>query len=191
MANTIHTPYTLLLTTYNLTIVPKNDSRCFLSEGIVVKVIKEAIELIKKVEFVGLATADATGKPNSAPKFFLKADDLSVYLIDYAIGRSAANIKANPRVSLSFVDMNSLVGYRLSGNARMVEKGQDYDDCIKELHEKKIDLTAKRVIEGVRKDKTVETYELSLSEDILIYKIDIEEGCGIGLSGEIERENVA
>ncbi len=154
------------------------------------KIITKAIELIKKVEFVVLATADAAGKPNSAPKFVLKAEGLSVYLIDYSIGRTAENIKLNPRVSLSFIEMDSLMGYRLNGSAHLVLSGDIYDNCMNELREKQVDLTSKRVIEGVRKDKTFKTYELSLSADILIYKIDIEEGCVIELSGEIERENV-
>lgn len=154
------------------------------------KIITKAIELIKKVEFVVLATADAAGKPNSAPKFLLKADGLTVYLIDYSIGRTAENIKANPRVSLSFIEMDSLMGYRLNGEARIVRDGGAYDDCMKELREKQVDLTSKRIIEGVRKDRSFKTYELSLSDRILIYKIDIKEGCGIWLSGEIERESV-
>ena len=67
-------------------------------------IIEKALELIKGLEFVELATADKAGKPNSAPKFFLKTNGKIVYLIDYSIGKTAENLKENSKVSLSFLD---------------------------------------------------------------------------------------
>jgi len=157
------------------------------------KVILKALELIRKVEFVEMATADASGKPNSAPKFFLKTEGLSVYLIDYSVGRSAENIRVNPRVALSFIMMDTLTGYRLSGRAEIIRSGDVYNKCLDEMREKAIDLTTKRIIEGVREDKPhkYKAYELEMSGRILIYKINVEEGSEISPRGEIERDKAA
>lgn len=152
------------------------------------QVIKNALELIKAVEFVEVATADETGKPNSAPKFFLKTDGNTIYLIDYSIGKTAENLKMNPRVSLSFIDMNSLFGYRLNGRAEVIKKGKVYDICLKELRAKEIKLTTKRIIEEVRETRTYKAYETDISGHSLVYKITIEEGSEISPGGEIERE---
>ena len=86
-------------------------------------VIKKALELLKAREFVAVATADKVGKPNSAPKLLLKIDGRIVYFIDYSIGRTFENLKVNPEVSLSFIDINSLFGYRLNGKVEIIEEG--------------------------------------------------------------------
>ena len=152
-------------------------------------VIKNALELIKAMEFVAVATADKEGKPNSAPKFFLKTDGKAIYLIDYSIGKTAENLKMNPGVSLSFIDLNSLFGYKLNGKAEIIRKGKVYNECLKELREKEIKLTTKRIIEEVHETKTYKTYETEISEHFLVYKITIEEGSEISPRGKIEREN--
>lgn len=157
------------------------------------KVILKALELMKKAEFVEVASADSSGKPNSAPKFLLKTEGLSVYLIDYSIGRTAENLRSNPRVSISFIMMDSLTGYRLNGKVEVIRSGEVYDQCLNEMREKAIDLTVKRVVEGVREDKPdkYKAYELEMSKQVLIYKVNVEEGCEIGPRGEIERERAA
>ena len=157
------------------------------------KVILKALELIKKVEFVEMATVDASGEPNSVPKFLLKTEGVSIYLIDYSIGRTAENLRDNPSVSISFIMMDSLLGYRMNGKAEIIRSGEVYDKCLNEMREKAIDLTAKRVVDGVHDDKPIKdtAYETEMSKPILLYKIDIEEGCEISPRGEIERENAA
>ena len=152
-------------------------------------VIEKALELLKTREFVAVATADKGGKPNSAPKFVLKVDGRTIYFIDYSIGKTFENIKVNPEVSLSSININSLVGYRLNGKVEIIEKGKIYDECLKELREKEIELSVERIVKGVKDGKPHEEFELEISERFLVYVVKIEEGCEISHRGEIKRED--
>ena len=151
--------------------------------------IEKALKVMKVKEFVQVATADKEGKPNSAPKLLLKIDEGIIYFIDYSIGRTFKNLKINPEVSLSFIDSNSLFGYRLNGRVEIIEKGKIYDKCLKELREKEIGLSAERIVKGVQDGKAHKDFELEMSERFLIYKVKIEEGCEITPRGVIKRES--
>jgi predicted pyridoxine 5'-phosphate oxidase superfamily flavin-nucleotide-binding protein len=153
-------------------------------------VIEEALGVLKAREFVVVATANKGGKPNSAPKLLLKIDGGIVYFIDYSIGKTAENLKVNPEVSLSFIDANSLVGYRLNGKVEIIEKGKIYDECLKELREKEIKLSVERIIKGVQDGKSHKEFELEIPERFLVYKVKIEEGSEISPRGEIKREDI-
>ena len=152
-------------------------------------IIEKALKIMKVREFVTLATADKAGKPNSAPKLLLKTDSGIIYFIDYSIGRTFENLKVNPEVSLSFIDINSLFGYRLNGKVEVIEKGKIYRECLKELREKEVELTAERVIQGVHSGKPHKDFELEIPERFLVYKVKIEEGSEITPRGEIKRES--
>ena len=76
---------------------------------------KKIVELLKSREFVSVATCDFDGRPNAASKFMLRVEGNFIYLVDYFVGRTYRNLGANPRISLSFMDTNSLVGYQLNG----------------------------------------------------------------------------
>src|SRR3989338_2028990 len=95
-----------------------------------------ALNILKNRAFVSVATADKSGNPNAAPKFLLKIDKRFVYLIDYTMGRTAENLKANPKASLSFMDIDNLVGYRIDGHVHLVSKGDEYDEILRELEKK-------------------------------------------------------
>ena len=152
--------------------------------------IKKIIDCLKSREFVSVATCDFDGKPNAAPKLILKLDNSFVYLIDYAIGRTWINLQSNPRVSLSFTDTDTLNGYQLNGKVELIKSGPVYNQMLEELHQKKIDLVTKRVIEGILRGKKHENFELAIPDKFVIFKIHIEEVVEIGLQGQISREKV-
>jgi len=152
-------------------------------------VIEKALAFLKEREFVAVATADKVGKPNSAPKLLLKIDGKIAYFIDYSIGKTAENIKTNPKVSLSLINFNSLSGYILNGTVEIIEKGKIYDECLKELREKEIELSVERVIKGVHDGKSHKEFELGIPERFLVYKVKIEEGSEISSRGVIKRES--
>jgi predicted pyridoxine 5'-phosphate oxidase superfamily flavin-nucleotide-binding protein len=150
--------------------------------------IEKALEVMKVKEFVQVATADKGGKPNSAPKLLLKIDGGIIYFIDYSIGRTLKNLRVNPEVSLSFIDINSLFGYRLNGKVEIIEEGKIYDECLKELREKEIGLSVERIVKGVQDGESHKDFESESPERFLVYKVKIEEGCEISPRGKIERE---
>jgi len=87
--------------------------------------IKRVNEFLKKRAFLNVATASLDGKPNNISKLILKVEDNFIYLIDYSIGRTYNNIKMNPRVSLSFFDVDNLSGFQINGPVQLIEKAMN------------------------------------------------------------------
>ncbi|MCX5715045.1 MAG: pyridoxamine 5'-phosphate oxidase family protein [Candidatus Omnitrophica bacterium] len=151
---------------------------------------KKIIELLKDREFISVATCDFDGRPNAAPKFLLKIEGNFIYLIDYTIGRTFTNLHSNPRASLSFVDTNSLVGYQINGRVEIIEGGPEYDKISKELLQRQVDLSTKRIIEGVTKGKRHGSFEVSIADTFVVFKVKMEDITEMGPSGMLRRETV-
>ena len=151
---------------------------------------QKIIELLKSREFVSVATCDLEGRPNAAPKFILKLENNFIYLVDYSIGRTSRNLGINPKISISFMDNNALMGYQLNGSVEIINSGQEYDVLVKDLAQKELELSTRRIIEGVTKGKPHEGFELSLSEKFIIFKVKVEEIVEIASSGTLKREKI-
>jgi predicted pyridoxine 5'-phosphate oxidase superfamily flavin-nucleotide-binding protein len=146
--------------------------------------------LLKDREFINVATCDFEGRPNVAPKFILKTDATHIVLIDYVIGRTCANLKINPRISLSMMDLETLTGYQFNGVAEIIEKGAEYEKLIHELTLREISLSAKRIIEGIDSGKKHKSFELAFSDRITIFKVLINEFIEILPHGKLRREEI-
>ena len=151
---------------------------------------KKAVELLKSREFVSVATCDLKGRPNAAPKLLLKVENNFIYLVDYIIGRTFNNLEANPRVSISFMDNDTLTGYQINGAVELIESGPEYDNLVKDIAQKEVDLSTRRIIEGVTKGKSHTGFELGLSESFVIFKVKVEEVVEIGSSGTLKTEKI-
>lgn len=147
-------------------------------------------KLLKSREFVSVATCDLEGRPNAAPKFILKLENNFIYLVDYIVGRTSRNLKINPRISISFMDNDTLMGYQLNGSVELISRGQEYDTLVKDLSQKELELSARRIIEGVTKGKSHEGFELNLSEKFVIFKVKVEEIVEIASSGTLKTEKI-
>ena len=146
------------------------------------------IELLGKREFVSVATVTPDGGPNTAPKFFFRAKGDFIYLIDYVFGKTVTNLEKNPRVSVSFMDMDSLEAYRLNGRAKLIEKGKVFKSVFKEWDKKLIKMATTRVIEGVQSGKTHDHYELEMGKKFIVLKIKITNVVKIDRKGSIWQE---
>lgn len=151
---------------------------------------KNVKELIESREFISVATCDLEARPNAAPKFLLKVEKDYIYLIDYIIGRTFKNLQINPLVSLSFIDSHTLIGYQVNGKVEIISSGAEYKDLLKELQNKQIDLSAKRVMDGVVRGKAHKAYEVASPEEFIILKIKMEEVVEMRPSGTLRREKV-
>jgi general stress protein 26 len=147
-------------------------------------------QVLENREFISVATISPSGRPNAAPKFFLKIESKHIYLIDYTMGRTWENLKTNHHISLSVMDTGSLVGYQINGIASIIESGHEYEQIFKEVTLKEIDLSAKRIIEGVVKGQKHKNFELGIRDKFAILKVSIHEIIAIGTSGEIKREEL-
>lgn len=152
------------------------------------RALEKVAELLEKREFVSVATADRSGQPNSVPKFFFRIQDRFIYLIDYVGGKTVENLRENPRVSVSFMDLDSLEAYRLNGTAELIEKGKRFEAFLKEWDERLLKLSVDRVVEAVRTGKKRGTYELDMSRKFIVLKIHVESIVKIDRRGEIWQE---
>jgi predicted pyridoxine 5'-phosphate oxidase superfamily flavin-nucleotide-binding protein len=149
---------------------------------------KDIKALIESREFISVASCDLEAKPNAAPKFLLKVEGNYIYLVDYVFGRTFKNLQINPRASLSFIDNNTLIGYQLNCKVEIIEKGLEYENIQKDLQHKQIDLSIKRVIEGVAKGQSHKSFEVASPEKFVIFKIKVEEVVEIRPSGVLKRD---
>ncbi|MFA4988919.1 MAG: pyridoxamine 5'-phosphate oxidase family protein [Candidatus Omnitrophota bacterium] len=153
-------------------------------------IAKSLKELIESREFISLASCDLEFRPNAAPKFLLKVEGDYLYLVDYIIGRTFTNLKVNPRASLSFIDSNTLIGYQINGKVEVIDSGSEYNLIIRQLHDKQIDLSIARVIEGVTKGRAHKSFEVAIPEQFVIFKVKMEEVVEMRPSGTLKRERV-
>ncbi len=144
--------------------------------------------LLKKREFIDVATCDFKGRPNVAPKFLLKTEGDYIYLVDYIFGHTWENLKINPRVSLSFIDSNTLIGYQLNGAVEIIDSGQTYEQILDELAAREITLSAERIIEGVNQGRRHSGFEVGFSQKVVIFKVKIEEIVEIAPQGTLKRQ---
>ncbi len=148
---------------------------------------KELIDLLEKREFISVATCDFKGRPNAAPKFVLKVESGRVYLVDYTIGTSLKNLKANPRISMSLVDTRTLKGFQFNGSVKIITRGKLYDKMRNEMTDKEVRLTTQRIIDEVRGQPTHETFEILISEKFIIFEVTIDEVVEMDIYGGLKR----
>jgi len=144
-------------------------------------------ELLEKKEFMSVASSDLRCEPNAAPKFLIKVKDDCIFLADYVMGKTYRNLKVNPKVSVSTVDLDTLEGYQINGTAEILDHGPEYDGLCDAMKEKKIRHTVQRFIESVRGVKNYEKFETALPDKIVVFKITCRAVVKIGASGELER----
>ncbi len=82
-----------------------------------------------------LATIGEDGMPNVSPKeIFVTGDDHRILIAHVASPVSVRNIKQNPNVCLSFVDVFVQRGYKVNGLARVIEKSDpSYGERVRPL----------------------------------------------------------
>jgi len=146
-------------------------------------------ESLKNREFITVATCDLDGRPNSVPKLLLKIEGDFIYLVDYTIGRTYENLKANPRACLSFVNTDTLKGYQINGKVEIISQGKQYEEISSQVSQKQINLSIERVLKGVSTGKSHENFELLVaSKKFVVFKIKMEEVVQIDYSGKVTRE---
>ncbi|MEP2936183.1 MAG: pyridoxamine 5'-phosphate oxidase family protein [Gilvibacter sp.] len=73
-----------------------------------------------------LATCSATGEPNVSPKeLFTYGQHDTIVIANIASPQTIRNIKANPKVCMSFVEVFVQKGYQIKGLATLVKRSDD------------------------------------------------------------------
>jgi uncharacterized protein len=93
------------------------------------------MEIFNKVPTVILATATGDGTPNAVPVGAKKIIDGETILIsDQFFNKTLANIKANPKVAVTFWD--GFEGYQLKGTVTIETTGQRFEETASWVEEK-------------------------------------------------------
>ena len=141
-------------------------------------------------EFVSAGTSDLSGQPNAVPKYIIKIDSSLIYLADYVIGKTFQNLKVNPKISLSTIDMKTLEGWRINGTVRMMTRGAQYKMLSKTMIDLEVHNTARRVIEDVQGVQKHNVYEVSFPKKVVILKVKCEKVTKIGITGKLQSKRL-
>lgn len=97
----------------------------------------EVIEYIDRSVLCWLATSSADGQPNVSPKeVFTAYGDTEILIADIASPESVRNIRANPRVCASFIDVFVQKGFKLIGLASLVAPHDPgYEELVRPLED--------------------------------------------------------
>ncbi len=87
------------------------------------KIPDEIIHFFEKQSFVIVSTVDAVNMPHNSCKGIVDIDQKGmIYLLDLYRGRTLANLRRNPNISITAVDEHKFIGYCLKGKARIARK---------------------------------------------------------------------
>lgn len=95
----------------------------------------EVKKYIKKSVLCWLATSNKENEPNVSPKeIFTYIGESTLLIAHIASPNSIENIKENPNVCVSFVDVFVQKGYKLKGTAVLIEKSHiNFNEKVKLL----------------------------------------------------------
>lgn len=86
-----------------------------------------------------VATVDASGRPNVAPKGSMRIiDDQTLLYADIFPKKTSDNLAKNPQIAVSIVEGH--VGYQFKGRAEQLSSGPAYEEVKAALAEKMPDL---------------------------------------------------
>ncbi len=115
----------------------------------------EIAKFFRKQNFVVVSTVDRyTGAPHSACKGIVNIDDNGrIYLMDLYRNRTHANLKHNPRISITAVDEHKFKGWCLEGKGRIMTGKRLMPDLVKAWEARIATRIARRVIKNMREEK--------------------------------------
>jgi len=83
---------------------------------------EDIIKYINQSVLCWLATADQDGQPNVSPKEIFTHYKGDILIANIMSPQSIQNIKVNPKVSVSFIDVLVQKGYQVKGTAKIITK---------------------------------------------------------------------
>jgi len=141
------------------------------------------------MEFLCVATIGRDGSPSVANKFLIRCEGNSLCFGDFAKGKTWANLKINPKVSIAVMDNNNLVDYQINGVAKLVNPCTDFKELLKEFSKKEVRFAMKRIIEGIRKESGQGVHQVPFPKRIVIWEIDVKEVVELGPTAELKKED--
>ena len=98
------------------------------------KLEKEIIKYINQSVLCWLATSSSENIPNVSPKEIFTHYENDIIVANIASPQTVKNIKENPNICISFIDILVQKGYQLKGKAVIIEKDNfQFDRLSKKL----------------------------------------------------------
>lgn len=128
------------------------------------------------LKVISVASASPEGTPNSAPKMLVDVRRPNqVLFLEYQFTRTYSNLRANPKLSLSFMDDDAFTGYRLTGRAEVLAVGAEYEAARKNWEKRLVSYEADRIVKRVTGQYSTRQAENTLPRDFVIVKFTAEE----------------
>jgi len=118
------------------------------------KITQEVIQFLERQGFVVVSTIDKQGIPHSSCKGIIEIDKKGlVYLLDLYRGSTYANLRGNPRMSITAVDEHGFRGYCLKGKARVLAQEKLEPRIIKAWDQRLTSRLTTRLLKNIRQEK--------------------------------------
>src|SRR3989338_8082278 len=119
-----------------------------------VRLSDEIIQFLHNQGCVIVSTIDRFGSPHNACKGVVEIKrDGEVYLLDLYRGQTYANLKNNPKISITAIDEHRFIGYCLKGRASLIAKERLPAQIIKAWEDKLTSRITRRVLKNIREEK--------------------------------------
>lgn len=119
-----------------------------------VNITENIAKLFHKQGFVIVSTLDSEGSIHCSAKGIAGIEpEGKVYLIDLYQGKTFANLKQNPVISITAIDEDEFAGFTLKGRAKIVGREEIKDHIIANWEDKVVQRVSKRVIGHIKRDK--------------------------------------
>jgi hypothetical protein len=88
-------------------------------------------EIFTKQGILVLGTADLNGVPNVVPVGAVRIlDDETILISDQYFLKTLNNLRENPKVAISFWEMDKGEGYQIKGDAAIQTEGKIYEETV-------------------------------------------------------------
>ena len=97
-------------------------------------VIPQNVQDFLKGKLGWVSTASAAGVPNAVPKGSVRVlDDSHIMFADLFSLKTRANLKENPNVGVTVIDLATNQGYQIKGTAELLESGPVFERMAEEV----------------------------------------------------------
>jgi hypothetical protein len=138
---------------------------------------KDIVGFLDKQGFVIVSTLDGKGGIHCSAKGILLVEPQgSIQLIDLYRGRTLANLKNDPRLSITCVDEHRFIGYTLKGNALLSEDDSAKGEILQRWYARISGRISKRLIRSIKEGRSSFAHpEASMPEPVCLITMRVDE----------------
>lgn len=144
------------------------------------QIFENFLEHQKDLKVISVASCDSQGKPNSAAKMLVDVvlPNL-IYFLDYRYTQTYTNVQSNPQLSISFMDDAAFTGFRLTGDAEILEEGEEFEKIQKSWEKRLITYEADRILKRLMGHYSTKESENTLPKNFVLTRLAAKEAAVI------------